>query len=488
MIRDGNMTDRGKYRATLLVSVLALFLSSPISWNYFDLHLFLLTWNDQLTNGLNIYELGNSNYPPLATYLFILLETVARRTVDNPLIARTPLMEINWVRIIARIPLIIGYLLTGRIMYHRWGWVTARYWLFTPPVLLASLLIHIHPIFTSISLLSWTSLIPLQVFFGYQFDLLVVPLTLLALFSLQDDQPYRFGLYLAIGTLIKFYPIILLPLGLMKFGWRRQLKATTVFGILVGTVFAPFLLASPHDFYYQLFGFQSERFPQGLSIFHLPLLTVEYTVSKFPPFLKWLWEVVWLPIYSSIVLLSIWDAEDKDTVYAFGAVLLSFVMFNKIGNLNYMVWFWPFLLIMLVQNKVSAKHATGLVATTTLYSLIVYFPAAIANKPIFIIQKLAWYDAREFLLNSFRGSSYGSMQSTLQMLNNSIGPQAAVIYQHRFTLLSVLIVIHVTLQLLLLMKFTNQLGSRNSLQQVSKEVRNNPVGVIKYIFSETTSE
>lgn len=458
MISIFDYSDRNKYHFSLVIAIIALLLASPISWNYFDLHLFMLTWNDQLSQSWNIYEVGNSNYPPLATYLFIALETLARQTANNPLVANTSLTEINWVRIVTRIPLLLAYLWTGRLLYRQWGWEVARYWLFTPPVLLAALLVHIHPAFTTLTILSWTSLIPLHVFFGYQFDLLAVPFTLLALFSLQKEHPGKFGLYLAIGSLIKFYPIILLPLGLMQFGWRRQLRAMAVFGSLVGVTFAPFLLDAPQEFYYQLFGFQSDRFPQGLSIFHLPLLAVQYDILKFPAMMKWLWLVFWLPVYGFIVFIAIWKPRNEDIIVAFGAVILSFVMFNKIGNLNYMVWFWPFLLVMVVQNQISLRHITALVITTTAYPLLIYLPAAIADKSIFIIQKLAWYEARTLVLNSFRGSSYDSMQSILFTLNDAVGHQAVIIYEHRFLLLSLLIIIHATLQLRLLVDFVNRLG------------------------------
>lgn len=479
------LTEQTKYRVALMVSAIALLLVSPVSWNYFDLHLFLLTWNDALTHGWNIYAVGNSNYPPLATYLFIGLETIARRTASTPLVTGTRLTELNWVRLVARIPLLIAYLWTGRLLFHRWGWSVARYWLFTPPLLLAALLIHVHPAFTVLTVFSWTALIPLHVFFGYQFDLLVVPFTLLALFSLQDDHPVRFGFYLAVGSLIKFFPIILLPLGLMRFGWRKQLLAMTVFGSLVGLTIAPFVVSTPHEFYYQLFGFQSQRFPQGLSIFHLPLLAVRYDIAAFPAVLKWLWQVVWLPVYGLILLLAFWRTADEDIVVVFAAVLLSFVMLNKIGNLNYMVWAWPFLLVLISRNRISMKYVTALVVTTTMYPVLVYLPAAIANKPIFIVQKLAWYNARTFLLNSFQGSAYGSVRSVIFFLEAAVGPQAAVIYQHRFLLFSLLIVAHATIQLRLVVGLAAHLGGGQSLKEIATEVGERPKAAIARVFSET---
>lgn len=488
MVELRDLPGATKYRASLAISTVALLLISHISWNFFDLHLFLLTWNDQLTQDWNVYAVGNSNYPPLATYLFVALETIARRTADNPLVTTTQLAEINWVRIVARVPLLLAFLWTGRLLYHRWGWRTARYWLFTPPVLLAALLIHVHPMFTALSLLSWTALIPLHVFFGYQFDLLVVPFTILALVSLQDENPIRFGLYLAIGTLLKFFPVVLLPLGLMRFGWRRQLRAAAVFAVIVGATFAPFLLDAPHEFYYQLFGFQSQRFPQGLSVFHVPLLAVGYDVSAFPALLRWLWQVVWLPVYGVVVLLAVWNVDDEDVVVAFAAVLLSFVMLNKIGNLNYMVWFWPFLLVLVARGRTSLRHVTALVVTTTTYPLLVYLPAAIADEPIFIVQELEWFDARSLLLNSFRGSSYDSMQTVLLLLEDTLGPLATSVYQHRFLLFAVLILVHASIQLRILLGLSAELGGVRTARRIAEEVREDPVAVVGRLLSDSTAD
>lgn len=436
-------TDHQRYLAAMVCAGVTLLLSAPISWNYFDVHLFMLTWSDELQHGWNVYETGNPNYPPLSTYLFVGLELLARMTA-GPTTATVGFEPIDWVRVVTRLPLIAGFTLTAKLMYDRWGWSTARYWLLTPPTLVGMLLFGTHPGFAVLSAFSWTTLIPLYTFWGYQFDLLTVPFVLLALFSLLDGKPRRFGLYLGVGGMIKFYPLVLVPLGLARFSLRDQIEAGLISLGVMTVISAPFLLTTPDAYYYQLVGFQSERFPQGLSIFHLPLLFVEYDVSAFNSFvaLKWLWQVVWLPIYGTIVLAT-WATTDRDSVVlAFGATILSLIAFNKIGNINYFVWMWPFVLFAFDRGYLSWQLPTAMIGTVTAYVFSLQMAAAIVDEPMLIIQELEWYSARRLVVESFLGTAHGGLLTTMAYLEANYLWLAEWIYVNRFVLLPIVITVH----------------------------------------------
>lgn len=476
------VSDRQKYRLSMAVTALALLLTAPISWNYFDLHLFMLTWSDSIGSHWNVYVSGNSNYPPFATYLFIALEMAARSTAGNPLVESTLFAELNWVRIVVRLPLLAGYLVTGDLLYRRYGWSAARYWLFTYPALAAALLVAVHPAFTVLTALSWTALVPLSVFFGYQFELLTVPLTVLAMLSLLDDRPYLFGCFLAIGTLVKFYPLLLLPLGLMRFGWRNQARASAVFLGIVGAVSLPFVLSAPSEFYYQLFGFQSDRYPQGLSPFHLPLLFLQYEVSEFPSMLRWVWQLFWLPCYG-IILVVAWQRHDEHSIVAaFAVVLLSMTALNKIGNLNYMLWSWPFLLVLASNGWVSLRYVSAVVVTTLTYPLVVYLPAAIVNEPIFIVQELEWYNARWLLVESFQGIGQQSMVDSLRFLETRAGGVAHAIYRARFVVLAATIAVHGLLHAVLFYQLLVRLRARAAISATVTQIRHDPVAYAKAVL------
>lgn len=482
------LSNEEKYRLSMAVTTFALLLTAPISWNYFDLHLFMLTWSDSVGAHWNVYVSGNSNYPPVATYLFIAFERLARATVDNPFVRLTSFAEINWVRIIVRLPLLAGYLVTGELLYRRYGWSAAKYWLFTYPALAAALLVAVHPAFTLLTALSWTALVPLSVFFGYQFELLTVPLSVLAMISLLDDRPYFFGCFLAIGALVKFYPVLLLPLGLMRFGWRNQARASAVFCGIIGIVSLPFVLSAPMEFYYQLFGFQADRYPQGLSPFHLPLLFLQYEVSQFPTMLRWLWQLLWIPCYG-ILLVVCWQRHDEQAVVAaFAAVLLSLTALNKIGNLNYMLWSWPFLLVLVANGWVSLRYVTAIVLTTLTYPLVVYLPAAIANEPIFIVQELEWYDARWLLVESFQGIGQESMTDSLRFLETHLSGVASTMYQARFTVLAAIIVVHGLFHAVVLYQLISVLRARAAVAETVTQVRQGPAVFARSVLLPSGSE
>lgn len=471
-----SLDESERYLLLILISVATVVMSSPIAWNYYDVHLFMLTWSNGLEQGWNVYEHSNSQYPPVATYLFIAFELLGRKTSENPLVYWTPLETINWIRMVARIPLMVGYFAAAHLIYQRWGWTTVRYWLFTPPILVTIFLTQVHFGFTLLGFLSWTSIFPLYTFWGYQFELLAVPLTLLSLFSLLDNKPYRFALYASIGAMIKLYPVILLPLALARFDLRQTAKAACVSISIAGVCFIPFLYHSPHDFYYQLFGFQGERYPQGMSIYHIPLLLVEYRIDEFQKFkmLKWVWQIVWLPVYGYLVYAG-WRTDDDDSLTLItGGILLSFVMFNKIGNLNYILWFLPFLLFALDRGYVSWKYPTGLVATVSSFIFTIQTSAAIIGERILIIQELTWYESREIVVNSFRGIAYDSLISQLVYLNNTIGGLASAIYTNRFIITTAIILIHISILGGILVRFV----SCAQIHQCKFSISTNPIEVV----------
>lgn len=477
------MKGATKYRLLMIISALSLVITSPISWNYFDLHLFLLTWNDQFAQSWNLYAVSNTNYPPLSTYLFALTETIARATAANPFVVQTNYEQINWVRTITRIPLIASFLWTGRLLFKQWGWNVARFWLLTPPVLVAALLFEIHPVFAGISLFAWTAMVPVNVFFGYQFDLLAVPFTLIALFALKQRDPVKFGGALALGALLKFYPLILLPLGLARFNLRQQSVATAICGSIGVVVCAPFLLTTPDQFFYQLFGFQGERFPQGLSLYHIPLLALQYNISSFPDILQSLWKYIWLPVYGCLVVGTWFQPESpRRLTLSFGAVLLSLAVFNKIGNLNYIVWAWPFLLYGVQSRDISPRAITIGILTTSIYPLVVYIPAAILDKPILIMQRLEWMNARKLLLGGFNGIARPGISALLARANATLGNEFAWIYSHRFQILIILIAVHSMVFWFLLYQLATGAGVPLGLSRTCSKLRQNPQETIRELL------
>jgi len=76
---------------------------------------------------------------------------------------------------------------------------------------------------------------------------------------------------------------------------------------------------------------------------------------------------------------------------------------NKIGNLNYMVWFVPTALLALKRKHITTLYRLtamiGLVGALT-YAFMLYIPPAAVNAPMFIVEDLAYWNARALIAQS----------------------------------------------------------------------------------------
>ncbi|MEM0501419.1 MAG: hypothetical protein QXU24_04600, partial [Ignisphaera sp.] len=228
------------------------------------------------------------------------------------------------------------------------------------------------------------------------------------------NKPHYSALFITLATLIKPVAAIILPLHLFLMLIRREYKACLKYlltsALLTAILVVPFFIASPSKFIENLVLFHSSRAPQDLSLWAIATVLEESRIVDELKFINNLWLVPFLICYS-ISFAILYRASkkqniDKSILYgifmaAFPLLLL--IMFNKIGNLNYLIWIVPISLLVL-----NSKHIKKFYLLTSLivllgslpYAIILLLMPASANIPVFIVEDLSYWDARALIMQS----------------------------------------------------------------------------------------
>ncbi len=371
------------------LAIVLLITTSWIAWNYYDIKVFM-EWAKiaENKNILRIYsDARKAGYMPLVPIVFILTYMISNALITfliNLANIASSTFYIDSMRLLMRIPLTFSIVLTGYILYRNEGWKVAKWWIFGIPV--------------------WI------VYLAYQFDPLMVLFMVLGAYSFVKKKYERAGLFWGLGTALKFVPVILIPLvfKVLK-GNRNQLMRFLLFFMLpVITISLPFLLYSPVLMIKKVFEFHASRYPQMLSIFNVPMLISNYKF-EYANMLSWVWIPLFVLVYSYVLFKVKIKEGDKDSIFkAIGALILVFIVFNKVQNPQYILWAYPFITYVLSRNSKNILKYILLLATLTgslIYPLLYYFPPAVLNENIIIEEDMHPYSARNLLLMSFEGSA-----------------------------------------------------------------------------------
>jgi len=342
----------------LFIGALLLYVYlSPYSWLYYDVGFYMLPWLEGMENGQMLYRDLTCNYPPLFPFLLYSFYEIA------------PVDQINWLRIFLRFPLIIFFLLIGFLLYKTTRDKRAsRRWL-----------------------LNWWSITVICTL--YQFDVIPTFFVLLSLYLLERGKAMLSGLSLAIGTMFKFYPIILLPLMLIY--TRKKGKFLIPFLIACLLIALPFIFLCFESLYENVLGFHGNRFPQELSIYHTVLLGNHYTY--FPSQLTWIWLFPFVSVYPFLIK---YFSKTKGLSLYEGAVLilLLFLLLSKVSNPNFALWIFPMLFILKKRS-----YVTMMEVPIFAWNILNWLPFVTLRKPIFIVQDLRYYDSYWLTLKGAEG-------------------------------------------------------------------------------------
>ncbi|WFO75678.1 DUF2029 domain-containing protein [Desulfurococcaceae archaeon MEX13E-LK6-19] len=433
------LDDRTKFIITLTGSLIILLIIASTSWLIYDVGYFI-KWDEVFRKKGLLYIYAYSSpcpeykvaYPPMAVLLFIFFYELGLMFSDASLVL---------LRLIVKIPLIISFIMIAYYLYRYYGWNTSKWFLVT-----------IAAYGTVLS---------------YQFDL-VVALGLMASFILLYKKKSLFlsGMVFTFAILIKPLPAVLAPLYMYDSYKIKKIRGVAEFllgCIAIGIpIVMPFLYFSPENFIAHVITFHSNRIPQELSLYALPLYLAHYDYRVLPDFLKWIWVPVFVVVYLYVIntLIRNKGVDEKCGSLAYATVLLITLALNKVGNNPYFVWVLPFLAINIgnIVTKLRAKIVYLMIPMVSMafYGFLTFVTAGVVRGYIFLAEDLAWYDAYELLVNSFKDAPFLDIRRLLDYLYANYYIVFYVLYKYMWLSMIILSLLYVSMLLYLSYEFMRE--------------------------------
>jgi uncharacterized membrane protein len=193
---------------------------------------------------------------------------------------------------------------------------------------------------------------PALVFYAFHnWDLLVVAATVAGIYAWSRGSPVWAGVLFGVGAAFKMYPIFFLaPLFLERWVAKDRRGAVAGAGIGAGTfalINLPFVLAN-FEGWWATYGFHSARLPNFDSMW-CPLRRMCLEAPYWDPkALNLLTLALTGAFFLAIVAVGLVRAR-REGVYPFvqtcGALLATFLLFNKVHSPQYTLWLLPFFVL-----------------------------------------------------------------------------------------------------------------------------------------------
>jgi len=378
----------------LVLSIIFTILVAPISWNAYDIN-FFIEWVDVTEQyGLfNVYRYCSKvAYPPLPILIWIPMYKVGA-FISNTLYG---FIDYSILRIITKVPIILFIYSIAYIIYRYFGRKPLGYFLLY------------YGVYAIIA--------------GYQFDAIAVFGLLASYIFLIKNRPILTGISCSLALLTKHALAAVFPYLLFVYWRRNGSKATIKFmltTILLGSIIIlPFFISDPSSFISKVLIFHSQRYPQLLSIYAIPLYIVHYNYWLLPSFITWIWIIPYISIYLILLfLLSISRCNRDCILLGYTSLIITMILLNKVGNTNYQLWYAPFLAIFI--SKYNSKVMKALyiilpIITILLHDFMTLYSAAVVQGQYFITEDLRYYDAEDLVLQSFKDAPiYGDIKLPL---------------------------------------------------------------------------
>lgn len=390
-----------KYLLAALIAVALLTISMPLAWNYYDVQFFIDWVNVIDEHGLlSVYKYAyRAVYPPLAITTFYYFYKAGER-LSMKLLGS---IDLDLVRVVAKVPLVISLLLLFIVMYKEFGKEALYY----------SMLSYF--IYSNI--------------FAYQFDVIVALGVLLSYYFYKRRSFIQSGVSLAVSTLYKHLIVLVAPyLGLVilkRHGWRSFTYFAAGLLIPIAITILPFFIQDPWAFYNQVISFHGTRYPQFYSVWAIPLHIVKDDVCRLPRALTTMWMTPFILVYlvTLATLLMLEEQGYTDVFSGMGVIVITLLLLNKVGNPTYLIWSIPFtaLVVSKMNNKwIKAYYVLFHIFITFAAGYPELYSAAVLGEKYFYVENvnpldpricpldpskcnLCWLDARELLIKSFNG-------------------------------------------------------------------------------------
>lgn len=378
----------------LVLSIIVTILITPISWNAYDVN-FFIEWVDvaEQYGLLNIYRYCSKvAYPPLPILIWIPMYKVGA-SISNILYGY---INYSILRITTKIPIILFIYGTAYLIYRYFGRKPLGYFLLY------------YGIYAIIA--------------GYQFDAIAVFGLLASYIFLVKNRPILTGISYSLALLTKHALAVVFPYLLIVYWRRTGLKATIKFMLatilICSIIISPFFMSDPSSFLSKVLIFHSQRYPQLLSIYAIPLYIVHYNYWLLPSFITWIWIIPCVTIYLILLLLLSTSRCNRDCILlGYTSLIITMILLNKVGNTNYQLWYVPFLAIFV--SKYNSKFMKTLyiilpIITIVLHDFMTLYSAAVVQGQYFITEDLRYYDAEDLVLQSFKDAPiYGDIKLPL---------------------------------------------------------------------------
>ena len=201
--------------------------------------------------------------------------------------------------------------------------------------------------------LLWAASPALIYYSFHNWDLLVVAAVVGGIWFWHRDRPIWAAVLFGIGAALKMYPtLFVLPLLLESWAAGRRAEAGKVLAAGGGTALAinlPFILINASG-WWATYAFHSARGPNYDSIWGLAQTRWTASVIQMPT-LNLLTAVLTLATIVVAVLYG-WDRGKREGGYPFlpvaGALLVAFLLWNKVHSPQYTLWLLPFFVVLRV--------------------------------------------------------------------------------------------------------------------------------------------
>lgn len=368
----------------ILANTIAIILAAGF-WNPYDVKYFIKWHDDYFAKGklLDVYTGPLEDkvaYFPLAVILFVVFHALATKISSDVVV---------W-RLVDKIPLLLSFNAIYYILSKKYGKKAGYIWLLALGTYLTIL--------------------------GYQFDLIIALLVLLAAIYAVQGKRLWYGIYISIATLVKQTLVILhiIPVIelLKKRDFKELAKYISVSALIITIPVLPFFVRDPVAFINKTFLFHARRPPQH-SIWAAPYYIANFNSDAMPSWFYELW-IVAMAILMTWVILKMWrEKEFAPTTYLKYMVIITtgFIATSKVVNPPYVLWPTPPLIMLAVSATKNGRgnkcFAEDLVFIHLLAHLIVafigfaiFFPGMVVGYPIFIPEDLNWVPADKFVIDS----------------------------------------------------------------------------------------
>ncbi|MFX1519803.1 MAG: hypothetical protein ACFFCD_07775 [Promethearchaeota archaeon] len=203
---------------------------------------------------------------------------------------------------------------------------------------------------------SFYAILPLLIIFWYsKYDVIPTSFLLLAVYFLVEERYSHSALFVTLGFLTKWFPMILAPFVIVYLLRKRMFKnALKYVGIICGTsfvIFLPFFILSPEIFFY-VFRYHGSRPLTGESFFYIFYYFLEPTHRISPGIVPWVHVegsiyftrnkllLYLLSILSLVFLLFIYRPAALHTTISFGGIsIILIAILNRFFSPQYIIWF-----------------------------------------------------------------------------------------------------------------------------------------------------